>query len=152
MSKTYISTNLRKAVFDRAQGCCEYCLIPESLVLATHQIDHAIAEKHGGETVSENLALSCSLCNQAKGSDIASIDPDSGDTVRLYNPRKDVWAEHFLFNNETGVIQPLTAIGRVTVKLLRVNREGYLPVRKIVVQLGLFPFSFGKNNLDERQK
>jgi len=73
MSKTYIPTNLRQIVFERAQGCCEYCLIPEMLVLATHQIDHVIAEKHDGATVLENLALSCSLCNQAKGSDIAIL-------------------------------------------------------------------------------
>ena len=137
MSKTYISTNLRQVVFDRAQGCCEYCLISEMLVLAAHQIDHIIAEKHGGATISENLALSCSLCNQAKGSDIASIDPESGDTVRLYNPRKDNWADHFLFEAESGLIRPLTAIGRVTVKLLRVNRDEYLPVRKILAQLEL---------------
>jgi hypothetical protein len=83
----------------------------------------------------ENLALSCSFCNQAKGSDIASIDPESGDTVRLYNPRIDDWADHFLFEVKSGVIQPLTAIGRVTVKLLRVNRAEYLPVRKIIGQL-----------------
>lgn len=135
MSKTYISTNLRQIVIDRAKRCCEYCLIPEMLVLATHQIDHVIAEKHDGATVLENLALSCSLCNQAKGSDIASIDPESGDTVRLYHPRKDNWADHFLFEVESGVIRPLTAIGRVTVKLLRVNRAEYLPVRKIIAQL-----------------
>ena len=135
MSKTYIPTNLRQIVLERAQGCCEYCLIPEMLVLATHQIDHVIAEKHDGATVLENLALSCSLCNQAKGSDIASIDPESGDTVRLYHPRKDDWADHFLFEVESGMIRPLTAIGRVTVKLLRVNRAEYLPVRKIIAQL-----------------
>lgn len=135
MSKIYIPTNFRQIVFERANGCCEYCLIPEMLVLATHQIDHVIAEKHDGATVLENLALSCSLCNQAKGSDIASIDPESGETVRLYHPRKDNWGEHFLFDVESGMIQPLTAIGRVTVKLLRVNRVEYLPVRKIIAQL-----------------
>ncbi|MBC5798265.1 HNH endonuclease [Sphaerospermopsis sp. FACHB-1094] len=137
MSKSYISNNLRQMVFNRAQGCCEYCLIPEKLVLANHQIDHVIAEKHGGATVLENLALSCSLCNQAKGSDIASIDPDSGDTVRLYNPRKDIWQEHFILNSQSGMIEPLTAIGRVTVQLLRMNRVEYLPVRKIISSLNI---------------
>ncbi|GCL37357.1 MAG: HNH endonuclease [Sphaerospermopsis kisseleviana] len=137
MSKSYIPNSVRKMVFNRAQGCCEYCLIPEKLVLANHQIDHVIAEKHGGATVLENLALSCSLCNQAKGSDIASIDPDSGDTVRLYNPRKDIWQEHFILNSQSGMIEPLTAIGRVTVQLLRMNRVEYLPVRKIISSLNI---------------
>ncbi len=31
MSKTYISASLRRMVFDRADGKCEYCLIPEAL-------------------------------------------------------------------------------------------------------------------------
>ena len=73
MSKTYISASLRHIVFERADGNCEYCLIPDALALASHQVDHVISEKHGGETVSENLALSCSFCNQAKGSDVGSI-------------------------------------------------------------------------------
>jgi len=137
MSKTYIPVNLRQIVFARAHKCCEYCLIPEMLVLVPHQIDHIIAEKHGGATVLENLALSCLLCNQAEGSDIASIDPESGDTVRLYHPRLDNWADHFLFEIESGIITPLTPIGRVTVKLLRVNRAQYLPVRKITAKLKL---------------
>ncbi|WP_366048772.1 HNH endonuclease [Microcoleus sp. PH2017_11_PCY_U_A] len=38
-------------ICDRATGCCEYCLIPETLALSSHQVDHIIAEKHRGETV-----------------------------------------------------------------------------------------------------
>ncbi|WP_293367079.1 HNH endonuclease signature motif containing protein [Microcoleus sp. CAWBG50] len=64
MSKTYVSASLRRTVCDRANGCCEYCLIPETLALSSHQVDHIIAEKHRGETVESNLALSCSLCNK----------------------------------------------------------------------------------------
>ncbi|WP_287128287.1 HNH endonuclease [Candidatus Cyanaurora vandensis] len=141
MSKTYISNALREVVFARAQGCCEYCLISEMVVLAHHQLDHVIAEKHGGSTDLENLALSCVLCNQAKGSDIASIDPESGDIVRLFNPRKDNWVDHFCFQVEDSMIQPLTAIGRVTIKLLRINRDEYLPVRKVLAELELLPIA-----------
>lgn len=74
MSYSYISAALRQQVYDRANGCCEYCLIPELAVLFTHQVDHVIAEKHGGLTEAFNLALACVLCNKFKGSDIASID------------------------------------------------------------------------------
>jgi hypothetical protein len=134
MSKSYISTKLRKLVSDRAQNCCEYCLIPESLTLASHQVDHVIAEKHGGKTTEENLALSCSLCNQAKGSDIASIDSETGDVIRLYNPRQDRWQENFQIEESNGVIYPLTAIGRVTVQLLKINRSACLPYRQMLAQ------------------
>ena len=73
------SAQMRRDVFDRANGCCEYCLIHQSLSVATHQIDHVIAEKHGGETETENLAVSCITCNLRKASDIASLDPETGD-------------------------------------------------------------------------
>ena len=63
------------AVIRRAAERCEYCLLHQDDRPETHQVDHVIAIKHRGQTVSENLALACALCNNAKGSDIASIDP-----------------------------------------------------------------------------
>jgi len=62
-----------------------------------------------------------------------------GDVVRLYNPRKDNWVEHFQIEIESGVIFPLTAIGRVTIKLLKINRESSLPSRQILAQAGMLP-------------
>ncbi len=82
MSKTYIPAALRQFVYERANGCCEYCLIPEVATLAPHEIDHIISKKHGGLTEAGNLALSCVLCNKYKGSDLASVDPDTGEIVR----------------------------------------------------------------------
>jgi 5-methylcytosine-specific restriction endonuclease McrA len=43
-------------------------------LLTKHQVDHVIAEKHGGQTALDNLALSCTVRNRQKGSDISSID------------------------------------------------------------------------------
>lgn len=120
MSKTHISSALRRIVKERAQGCCEYCLIPEIGTFASHEIAHIIAEKHGGLTEADNLALSCTLCNKYKGTDLTSIDPNNGEIVRLYHPCVDSWLEHFLLS-KTEII-PLTNIGRVTVKLLQFNR------------------------------
>ena len=76
----------------------------------------------------------CSLCNQAKGSDIASIDSETGDVIRLYNPRQDRWQENFQIEESNGVIYPLTAIGRVTVQLLKINRSACLPYRQMLAQ------------------
>ena len=95
MSRTYVPTALRRLVRERAGVKCEYCGLPESVAFATHEVEHFVAEKHRGETVAENLALSCSFCNKHKGSDLTSIDPESGETVRLIHPRQDEWAEHF---------------------------------------------------------
>ncbi|MBM3880567.1 MAG: HNH endonuclease [Verrucomicrobia bacterium] len=59
------------------------------------ELDHIIAEKHGGQTTSENLALACCYCNRFKGPNLSGVDPLSGEGLRLYHPRLDLWSEHF---------------------------------------------------------
>jgi 5-methylcytosine-specific restriction endonuclease McrA len=132
MSSTYIPSALRRLVCDRAKGCCEYCLIPEETAFAPHEIDHIIAEKHGGLTEAENLALSCTLSNKHKGSDITSIDPETGEVVPLYNLRRDKWHEHFRLNEAEFI--PLTPKGRVTVRLLQLNRPDRVEERKLLIE------------------
>ncbi|NEQ65504.1 MAG: HNH endonuclease [Symploca sp. SIO1B1] len=132
MSKAYVSAALRRLVLNRANHACEYCLIPEIAVFVSHEIDHVIPEKHGGQTDEKNLALACRICNKHKGSDLASIDPISGDIVRLYQPRRDRWSEHFQL--EEGKIVPLTAIGRVTVRLLQMNLSERVEERRLLSQ------------------
>lgn len=135
MSVTYIPTALRKFVYERAANRCEYCLIPESVALVSHQIDHIFAEKHGGLTESENLALACSICNKHKGSDLTSLDPETGEIIPLFNPRKDVWRQHFLLVEANFV--PLTAKARVTVQLLKMNTPERINERKILIKAEL---------------
>jgi len=135
MSKTYVPVALRKQVYERAKGCCEYCLIPDVATFAPHEIDHIIAEKHGGRTETGNLALSCTLCNKHKGSDLASVDLETGKIVPLYHPRQDRWTEHLCFN-ETEFV-PLTAVGRVTIRLLQLNRKDRVEERQLLLQAGM---------------
>lgn len=80
-----IPTELRKLVVERAEGRCEYCLIHQDVSIYTHEVDHVIAIKHQGKTEADNLALSCLPCNRHKGSDFATIDPESGEIVLLFN-------------------------------------------------------------------
>lgn len=130
MSVTCIPADLRNLVYARAAGCCEYCLISETVSFAKHQIDHIIAEKHGGQTVEENLALSCAICNKHKGSDIASIDNETGSIVPLFNPRKDVCSEHFKIEN--GVFIGVTPNARATIRLLQINNAARIEERQIL--------------------
>jgi len=88
MSKTYISNSLRRLVAERSHDCCEYCLQPEIFSFSPHEVDHVIAEKHNGKTVEDNLALACKLCNTFKGSDIASVDPETQITMPVYHSRR----------------------------------------------------------------
>ena len=59
------------------------------------------------------------LCNRHKGSDVAAIDPATEEVVRLYHPRIDQWADHF--SQSSAIIQPLTKIGRATIRLLKLD-------------------------------
>ena len=80
---TYIPADLRRLVIERAGGRCEYCLMHVADRLLPFEIDHVIAEKHGGETDADNLCLACYRCNGFKGSDIASADPQTGKATFL---------------------------------------------------------------------
>ena len=137
MSPTRISAALRREVRKRARECCEYCLLAESQVFFPHEPDHLIARKHGGKTLSENLALACFDCNRFKGADIASIDANTGELVRLFKPRTQSWSEHFKL--EGGLIVPLTAVGRVTDQLLRLNLPIRVEIRQRLTALGKYP-------------
>jgi hypothetical protein len=125
-----IDTDLRALVRSRARRRCEYCRVSERFTLAEHEIDHVIAVKHGGETADHNLALCCAICNRFKGSDIASLDPDSGQLTPLFNPRIDRWDEHYRVQD--GEIIALTAKGRVTVRLLQMNRPTRVRERQLL--------------------
>lgn len=137
MSGTYISPILRRRVRKRAAGRCEYCRVHDSDVLLPHQPDHIIAEQHGGETTAENLALACIHCNRHKGPNIASLDPISGQLTSLFNPRTQVWEDHFAL--EGAYILPLTAVGRVTIRLLDLDHQDRLRVRQALIEAGRYP-------------
>ena len=138
MSTTRIGVVLRREVIERAGNCCEYCRINAVDRAIDLAIDHVIAVKHGGATTSDNLCLSCYWCNSYKGSDLSSVDWESdGAIVPLYNPRRQQWSEHFRL--EGVYIQPLTASGRVTVYLLRLNVSERMEERELLRELGVYP-------------
>jgi hypothetical protein len=126
--------DVRLLVAERASFRCEYCLIPEDQSFVPHQIDHIIALKHGGSSTLDNLAYSCALCNRRKGSDVASFDRQTDLVVPLFHPRRDVWNEHFRLVDNS--VEPLTATGRVTVNLLRLNRHERLVERELLRRAG----------------
>jgi hypothetical protein len=135
MSQTYVPAALRRLVRERSKDRCEYCRVPELVTLVPHWIDHIVAEKHGGKTESENLANSCVLCNQRKGSDLASIDPISLEIVPLFDPRRDRWTDHFRLIE--GRIDPLTPTGRATARLLGFNDSDRVMERRQMLAEGL---------------
>src|SRR6185369_2553177 len=139
MTQARISAALRREVRERAGKRCEYCLLAESQAFFPHEPDHLIALKHGGTTIAANLALACFNCNRFKGSDIASVDPRSGELVALFNPRKHEWREHFCLQG--GLITPLTSVGRVTVNLLQLNLSDRVEIRRRLAAIGEYPLN-----------
>lgn len=133
----YIPAALRELVATRAHGRCEYCHYPQRASFLSFEIEYIIARKHGGQSGEHNLALACPFCNNAKGSDIGSLDPDTDQLTPLFNPRRQQWEDHFRL--EGPHIVPLTAIGRVTVNLLRFNHPDRLAERTLLIEAGLYP-------------
>jgi hypothetical protein len=126
---TYINADLRRLVLDRANLCCEYCKMPSCVAfLLPHEVDHVIAEKHGGKTEAINLAYACWRCNRHKGSDLGSFDPQTGEFSFLFQPRMQVWSEHFEIVD--GSILGRTMEGRTTANLLQFNRADRIAERR----------------------
>jgi hypothetical protein len=131
-----MNKELLELVWQRADRCCEYCHFPSEYAYLPFQIDHIIAEKHGGPTAAHNLAVSCYYCNSFNGANISGID-EQGDpdrAVQLYHPRRDVWSEHFYWDGP--FLRGKTPIGRATVKTLRMNEPDAVEVRGMLMRLG----------------
>lgn len=133
----YIPTELRQMVHERAGGQCEYCLYPQEAAFLAFEVEHIIAEKHGGDTTADNLALACPYCNRFKGTDLGSLDPETGQLTPFFNPRTQQWSEHFQLDGAQ--IAPLSPEGRVTVGILQFNHPDRLVERQRLILVGKYP-------------
>lgn len=139
---SYIPTFLRRLVIRRAENHCEYCNLSQAGQEATFHIDHVIPVNSGGETIAENLALACVSCSLRKGAKETATDPETKETVNLFNPRTDNWNEHFTW---VGVnLIGLSEKGRATIEELNLNRTLILAIREEEIILRRHPFS--RNN------
>lgn len=128
--------NLHDIVRERAGRCCEYCRFPEWGTRLPFHLDHILARQHGGETTLENLAFACSHCNRYKGPNVAGVDPQSRCIVQVFDPRQQIWDEHFRWQGPR--LAGKTPIGRATIQLLRINREIAVQTRELLMREGLF--------------
>ncbi len=126
--------SLRRLVIERADGRCEYCHFPNRHAFNPFQIDHIIAQKHGGPTTADNLAWSCLDCNAFKGPNIAGWIDSTGSIVRLFHPRKDRWGDHFHWQGPLLVAQ--TDVAVATIKVLDINDSDAIEVRRLLLDFG----------------
>ena len=124
-----MNPTLRELVRQRAQYRCEYCHLPETATpfLGFHA-EHIISKQHLSDDSLGNLALSCDRCNAYKGTNLSSVDPESLEVVLLFNPRKDLWDEHFEVIK--GYVLGKTARGRATARLLNMNAARRVQLRR----------------------
>ncbi|MEW5859107.1 MAG: HNH endonuclease [Cyanobacteriota bacterium] len=126
----YIPESLRNQIADSDRGRCCYCLTSEanSGIPMTH--DHIQPVSKGGETSFENICLACRSCNEFKGDSTEAIDPLTGETVPLFNPRTQIWSDHFTWSPDSTRVEGLTVIGRATIVRLRMNNPVIIAARR----------------------
>ena len=139
MTSVYIPKKLRERVAKQARYRCGYCLSSEHIVGLAMELDHLIPQVLGGPTIEENLWLACSACNALKAHRISALDPESGQMVRLFNPREQSWAEHFLWIDAGARMVGRTDVGRATVAALHLNRPLLVRARWSWIEAGWHP-------------
>jgi HNH endonuclease len=139
MSTSYIPKALRELVAAQARYRCGYCLTQELIIGTPMDVEHIIPEALNGLTEESNLWLACSICNKRKGDRLAARDPVTDELVPLFDPRRQVWSEHFVWIEQGLLIVGLTPMGRATVVALHLNRQALVRSRRLWISAGWHP-------------
>ena len=134
-----LSTTIKQAVIERANGFCEYCKSPSDYSPQPFSIEHISPISAGGSSELDNLALACQGCNNHKYTKTQGLDTLSNREVALFHPRRDAWATHFGWGNDGVEIIGLTATGRATVQELQLNRRNLVNLRALLLLADLHP-------------
>jgi hypothetical protein len=102
-------------------------------------VEHIMPVAAGGTSAEDNLWLACPLCNGHKGTQTHAADPRTGERVALFNPRRQVWTEHFHWSDEGSRILGSTSTGRATVEALKLNNDYLVQARARWVAAGWHP-------------
>jgi hypothetical protein len=139
MAREAIARAVRRQVRDRAGDRCEYCLHPASFSCAPFVCEHVLPRARGSGSSSADLAWACPACNGHKYAKIHSRDPQTGRSVRLFNPRRQRWARHFAWSSDFLRIEGRTATGRATVAALHLNSLPLVNLRRALHAIGEHP-------------
>lgn len=135
----YISVELQKRIRNHFADCCAYCHTAESLTVTTFEFEHIIPRSSTGETIFENLCLSCPSCNRYKASRQTALDPITQQEVALFHPHLQLWGDHFVWSEDGTEIIGLTPVGRATISALKMNRSQLTRVRGMWVKMREHP-------------
>ena len=128
-----LSPRRKETVFQRANGCCEYCRSQARYSPDPFNVEHIAPLAAGGAANrSDNLALSCQGCNNLKFTSVDALDPITDQTMPLFHPRRQRWDEHFAWRGDFSLVIGLTPTGRATVETLQLNRVGVVNLRRVL--------------------
>lgn len=130
---------LRQRLARQARHRCGYCLTQEAVSGVPLTVEHIVPRAKGGGDGEDNLWLSCRLCNEAKGVQTQAVDPASGELAPLFNPRQQVWAEHFTWSDDGVRVVGCSPVGKATVVALSLNTEFRTRTRALWVEVGWHP-------------
>ena len=139
MSRPSIPRAVLERVRVRAGDRCGYCLASQHLVFGWLEIEHIVSRAHGGSDDESNLWLACRFCNNYKNDQLDGLDDETAQRVRLFDPSRDHWAEHFDWDADGIRVVGRTPMGRVTVASLRMNNKLAVTVRRSWVAAGWHP-------------
>jgi HNH endonuclease len=140
MVRRAIPAAIDRRVREAARHRCGYCLSPQNLVMARLEIEHIIPLAKGGTDDEENLWLACPICNGHKSDKTEVVDSESGTMFALFNPRTQVWSEHFSWTDDGLRVVGKTPVGRVTVDALHLDSDpDAIAVRSYWVLAGWHP-------------
>ncbi len=73
-------------------------------------VDHLIPKSIGGSDELNNLALACRRCNERRYNFVAGYDLETKAIVPLFNPRQQIWSEHFIWSANGRIIVGVTPL------------------------------------------
>jgi HNH endonuclease len=129
----------RALVKRRARGRCEYCQSPEDFESDTFELEHIIPLARNGSNELDNIAYSCSGCNNRKGIKIMGLDPVTLVNVSLFHPRQEVWEDHFQWSGDALRLIGVSPVGRATIDSLDLNRNGCMNLRRALIAIQEHP-------------
>lgn len=139
MPTNYRSAELRRRVKLRANNNCEYCKAIGSFSFHPFPVEHIIPNSKGGNDDENNLANACQFCNGSKSDKTEALDPLTGLVVQLFNPRKQIWSEHFAWSDDFTLVIGISPTGRATVNCLKMNRKEAINLRAALRDFGVHP-------------
>jgi hypothetical protein len=124
---------VRLAVRMRARDACEYCLLPTTSEFHVEAVVPPLLwdEYLGGKLVVrpdghragpehiDNYVWICPFCDHARRRQVEAVV--GREAHRLFDPRRDRWAQHFLILEGTPLVCGHSAVGRATELALAFN-------------------------------